>query len=81
LLVRRLLALLRHAPSPDQKDDEIAVLRHQLAVQRRQVLRPRYSLTDRVVPATLARLLSREHWDVFLFTPTTLLRWRRDLVA
>jgi hypothetical protein len=32
LLVRRLLDLLRIGPSPDQKDVEIAVLRHQLAV-------------------------------------------------
>jgi hypothetical protein len=28
LLVRRLLDLLRLAPTPDQKDIEIAVLRH-----------------------------------------------------
>jgi hypothetical protein len=35
LLVRRLLDLLRLGPSPDDKDVEIAVLRHQLAVLRR----------------------------------------------
>jgi hypothetical protein len=33
------------------------------------------------VLATLARLLSRERWGVFLVTPATLLRWHRDLVA
>jgi len=57
------------------------VLRHQLAVLRRQVARPRYSPADRVVLATLARLLSRERWAIFLVTPATLLRWHRDLVA
>jgi putative transposase len=52
-----------------------------LAVLRRQVARPRYSPTDRAVLATLARLLSRERWAVFLVRPATLLRWHRDLVA
>ena len=81
LLVRRLLDVLRLGLTPDEKDVEIAVLRHQLAVIGRQVARPRYSPTDRVVLATLAQLLDRERWGIFLVTPATLLRWHRELVA
>jgi transposase InsO family protein len=50
-------------------------------VVRRQVPRPRYTPTDRLVLATLARLLPRARWPVFLVTPATLLRWHRELVA
>jgi transposase InsO family protein len=81
LLVRRLIDLLRLGPTSDEKDVEIAVLRHQLAVLRRQVARPRYTPADRAVLATLARLLTRGRWAAFLVTPATLLRWHRELVA
>jgi transposase InsO family protein len=81
LIVRRLLDLLRLGPTPDEKDVEIAVLRHQLAVLRRQVAPPRYSPADRALLATLARLLNRERWAAFLVAPATLLRWHRELVA
>ena len=67
-------------PTPDDKDVEIAVLRHQLAVLRRQVARPRYAPTDRLILSTVARLLPRERWSAFLVTPATLLRWHRELV-
>jgi hypothetical protein len=76
-----LLTLLGPGRAPDEKDVEIAVLRDQLAVLRRQVTRPRYSATDRVVPATLARLLARERWAAFLATPAAPLRLQRQLVA
>src|SRR3989475_2465054 len=80
LLLRRVLGLVRLSPKPDDKDVEIAVLRHQLAVLHRQVARPRYVPTDSVILATLARLLPRERWSAFLVTPATLLRWHRELV-
>jgi hypothetical protein len=53
----------------------------QLTVVRRQVARPRYTPQDRLVLAMLARLLPRARWATFLATPSTLLRWHRELVA
>jgi hypothetical protein len=63
-----------------EKDIEILVLRHQLAILRRQVGRVRYDPADRTVLAGLGRLLPRRRWSAFLVTPATLLRWHRDLV-
>jgi hypothetical protein len=40
LIVRRMLGLIGLGPAPDAKDVEIAVLRHQLVVLRRQVAPP-----------------------------------------
>ncbi len=80
MVVRRLIGVLGCGPSPDADAVEIAVLRH-LAVLRRQVPRPRYSPSDRMLLATLAKLLPRERWPAFLVTPSTLLRWHRELVA
>jgi hypothetical protein len=80
LIVRRVLGLVGLCPAPEEKDLEIAVLRHQLVVLRRQVARPRYTPADRLVLATLAKLLPRQRWAAFLVTPSTLLRWHRELV-
>jgi transposase InsO family protein len=80
MVVRQILCLVGLGPSPDAKDVEIAVLHHQLRVLRRQVARPRYQPADRMVLATLAKLLPRDRWPIFLVTPSTLLRWHRELV-
>ena len=73
--VLRWLALL--ARSSAAKDVELLMLRHQVAVLRRQVTRPRL---DRAVLAGLARLLPRRSRRGSSVRPETLLRWHQDLV-
>ncbi|GAA0436614.1 hypothetical protein Acor_82840 [Acrocarpospora corrugata] len=77
--VFQLLVLLGR--SDRAKTAEIVVLRHQVAVLRRQVNRPDLQPVDRVVLAALSRLLPRSSLDVFFVTPATLLRWHRALVT
>ena len=81
LIFRQVLAGLRLlAGSAQSKNAEILVLRHQIAVLRRQVHRPRLSWADRVVFAALTGLLSPECRLPRIIAPATILRWHRDLV-
>ena len=82
LMARWLVGLLPGSlRSEHAKNVEIAVLRHQLAVLRRQVKRPEFRPADRALLAVLSSALPRRRWPSFLVTPDTILRWHRQLVA
>ncbi len=74
--------VLRITPDDDarEREAEILVLRHQLAVLRRQNPRAKLHRRDRVLITALAGLIRRERWSGFIVTPATILRWHRELV-
>jgi hypothetical protein len=81
LIFRQLVAWLGlRARSSGSKNAGILVLRHEVAVLRRQVSRPRLSWADRAMFASLTRLLSPACQLHRLVAPGTVLRWHRDLV-
>ncbi len=72
--------LVRGRRSEFVKDVELLVLRHQLAVLRRQQPRPSFRATDRAFLAALSRMLPPRDRHGLIVTPQTLLRWHRELV-
>ena len=78
LLLRRVLGLFRSPGRALQEAElEATVLRHQLAVLRRQVKRPVYRTSDRWP----RRAGSFQAWRSFLVRPETLIRWHRQFIA
>jgi hypothetical protein len=73
--------LVLRARSDTTKEIELLVLRHQLAVLRRQTRRPRLSWADRALTAALTRPLPTPRRLGQLVTPATILRWHSQLVA
>jgi hypothetical protein len=66
--------------SDRSKEVEILLLRHELAILRRQPRRAPVRPVDRAILAALARALPRTAWASLSVSPATLLRWHRQLV-
>ena len=80
-VVRLLLeVLIVRGRSDTRLRAEILALRHQLRVLERQVGRPRWRPSDRILLSAASRILTRPAWLSLLPSPETLLRWHPDLV-
>jgi putative transposase len=79
-LCRLLQLLVLLGRSERSKELEILVLRHELAIFRRQSRRARLRPLDRAILAALARALPRSALGSLSVRPATLLRWHRELV-
>ena len=58
---------------------ENALLRQQLSILHRQIKRPVYKKTDRLLLVLLASMVRTWKQALYLVQPETLLRWHRDL--
>jgi hypothetical protein len=86
LTVTNTFAVLRLLPASDRdKDAEILVLRHQIAVLERQLggRRVRFTAPDRALLAALLHRLKPQTLRRMrlLVRPDTVLRWHRDLIS
>lgn len=79
LLLRRALRLVAGSASDLHNDVEIMVLRHQLAVLKRQVGQPRFDRRGRLLMAALSWMLLACVGPRLSSSPHTLLRWHREL--
>ena len=81
LAFTRILELVRLSRRDgDELAIEVVMLRHEVAVLRRQVVRPALRPADRALLAGFGRRLDRRGRGRFFVQPETLLRWHRDLV-
>ena len=82
ILYRFLTSLARLAVrSGRSKDLEVIVLRHQLAVLRRQTKQPQLTDDDRTLLGAIAAALPRPRRADWIVTPDTRLRWHRRRIA
>jgi hypothetical protein len=78
----RLLAVIRRlGRERSELAIEIALLRHEVAVLRRQIARPALEPADRAILSGLSRALSKPRRKGSFVQPATLLRWHRALAG
>jgi putative transposase len=83
LALTSVFAFMRLLPMSDtDKDVEILALRHELAILRRQIDKPRLTQPDRAFLAAVLHRLPRSKLRQLhlIVSPDTVLRWHRDLL-